>query len=339
MAKKNLGVCVIGAGRAGMIHARNFAGRVPGAKLLGVVDALESAAKSAAEELDVPKWSVDYRDFLDDPAIDAVVVVSPTEFHKATVIDFARKGRHIFCEKPMAVDAAECDEMMAVCAEEGVKLQIGFMRRFDENFAEAKRRVDSGEIGDIVMIHSLTRGPSKPKPWMYDISKSNGILAEVNSHDIDSVRWFAGSEMKSLYAIAGNYRNREFAEQYPDYYDNIVVTGNFQNGIQFIIDGSAYTQYGYDSRIEILGTKGRIQAGRNEMSFVHSTTVGHGTSTPFVDSWRTLFRDAYLAEDTAFVNAVANNTPTLVTGHDGKMAIEIVRKGNESIREKKIVEF
>ena len=340
MQKKDIGICSIGAGRAAMIHANNFKNKVKGAHMQAVVDIVEEVAKNAAEELGIPgNYYTDYKEAIKDPGVDAVVIASPTNLHKQIVIDCAKAGKQIFCEKPMAMNTQECQEMIDACEKYGVKLQIGFMRRFDESFYQAKQMIDSGAIGDIVLIRSNTRGPSKPRPWMYDIKKSNGILAEINSHDIDCVRWFAGSEMKSLYAIGGNYRNPEAKAEYPDYYDNVVMNGIFENGIQFSIDGAAYVEYGYDSKVEVVGTKGVLHVGRSDGKFIKCTTVENGTSTPFVNSWTTLFKDAYLEEDTHFIDCILNDKTPRATGKDGLMAVKIVEAGNESIITKQIVEL
>lgn len=336
-AKKILKVCLIGCGRAGMIHARNYKNKIENARIVAVADAVLEAAEAAAEELGVEKCFSDYKEILTDPEIDAVIVVAPTNLHKQIVIDCAAAGKHIFCEKPMAMTVEECDEMIAACDQHKVKLQIGFMRRFDASFREAKRLVEEGAIGDLVQIHSNTRGPSKPRPWMYDIKKSNGILAEVNSHDIDAVRWMADSDIETVYAVAGNFRNPEAEADYPDYYDSVLMSGTLKSGVHFCIDGAAYVQYGYDSKMELIGTKGKINVGRAEKEHVHCTTVEQGTTTPFVNSWMTLFIDAYLAEDTSFVNAVLNDTPVEVSGVDGRMAVATVEAGNRSITEKQII--
>lgn len=334
--EKILRVCLIGCGRAGMIHARNYKNKIENARIVACVDAVEAAAQAAAEELGVKKVFTDYHDILNDKDIDAVIVVSPTDLHRGIVVDCANAGKHIFCEKPMAMTVEECDEMIEACDRNHVKLQIGFMRRFDASFREAKRMLDSGAIGELVQIHSNTRGPSKPRPWMYDIKKSNGILAEVNSHDIDAVRWMAGSDIDTLYAVAGNFRNPEARAEHPDYYDSVLVSGTMKNGVHFCIDGAAYVQYGYDSKMELIGTKGKINVGRSDKEFVHCTTVENGMATPFVNSWMTLFIDAYLAEDTYFVNAVLNDAPVEVSGYDGRMAVATVQAGNLSITEKNI---
>ena len=165
---------------------------------------------------------------------------------------------------------------------------------------------------------------------MYDVAKSNGILAEVNSHDIDSVRWMAGSEIRSLYALAGNFRNPEAREAYPDYYDSVLVSGTMENGVHFSVDGAAYVQYGYDSKMELVGTKGKLEVGRSERDFVRLTTPEGGTSTPFISSWMTLFTEAYLAEDTAFVEAILQDAEPPVTGLDGRMAVAAVEAGTRS---------
>lgn len=333
---KNLGICLIGAGRAGMIHANNFKNKVPGAHMEAVVDYYEEVAKKAAEELGAPKYFTDYKDILNDDAVDAVVVVAPTNLHKDIVVDCAKAGKHVFCEKPMAMNSEECQAMIDACEEAGVILQIGFMRRHDESFKAAKEQVLSGAIGDLVMVRSCTRGPSKPQEWMYDIKKSNGILAELNSHDIDTVRWFADSDIKTLNVVAGNYRCREIADKYPDYYDNVILSGEFENGVQYVIDGASYVKYGYDAQVELLGTKGVIRLGKSEGNNVVTINDESGMTRPFISTWRLLFKDAYLTEDIHFVECIQKGETPCVTGRDGLMAVKTVEMGNKAIVEKRL---
>jgi myo-inositol 2-dehydrogenase/D-chiro-inositol 1-dehydrogenase/scyllo-inositol 2-dehydrogenase (NAD+) len=323
-----------------MIHARNFAKNVPGAVLAAVADPVEEVAKSAAEELGIRTWYASHEQALENDKIDAYVVVSPTKFHVEIVEAIAAQKKHILCEKPMAMNEAECDRMIRAAEENKVKLQIGFMRRFDSGFAQAKEMIDADEIGDVVMVRSNTRGPSVPRPWMYDIRKSNGPLAEVNSHDIDTMRWFTGSEFKSLYAIGGNYRCTDIKEEWPDFYDNVVMTASFENGMQGMLDGAQGVGYAYDAHVEVLGTKGSIQLGSLEgQRLVVCSAATKKGSYPLVDSWRSLFKEAYLNEDISFVQAILNDTPVKVSGHDGKMAVRVVNAGNTSIVEKRIVQL
>lgn len=339
MKKNYIGICLIGAGRAGMIHAVNYKSRVPNARIVAVVDPFEEAAVKACKELEIPKYYLNYRDALQDDEIDAAVVVSPTVYHREIVVAAARAGKHVLCEKPMAMDELECEDMIKACKDNNVKLQIGFMRRFDESFLEAESVIESGDIGDVVMIRSNTRGPSVPQKWMYDINKSNGPLAEVNSHDIDTLRWFTGSEFKSVYAIGGNYRSPEALPEYPDFYDNVIMNAQFFNGMQGAIDGAQGCAYGYDARVEILGTKGIIFLGQVHERSIITCNREKGMVKPVMNSWRSLFRDAYVAEDIHFVECILEGKEPRVTGLDGKMAVKVVKAGNTSIKEKCIVEL
>ncbi|GAK60489.1 hypothetical protein U27_00386 [Candidatus Vecturithrix granuli] len=336
---EKIGVCVIGAGRAGMIHARNFARGVPNAKLVAVVDPYEEAAQKAVKELEIETYYLKYEDALQDKNVDAVVVVSPTVYHRDIVVAAAQAGKHILCEKPMAMTVEECDEMNKAVEENKVKLQIGFMRRFDKSFMYAKERIDAGDIGDVVLVKSLTHGPSIPQRWQYDIAKSNGPLAEVNSHDIDTVRWYTGSEFKEVYAIAGNYRCPEARAEFPDFYDNVAMVISFDNGMQGFIDGAVSVRYGYDSRVEIIGTKGVLFVGRLRENEVVVCSQDSGIVTPFMETWRTLFIDAYRKEDEEFIESIVEDKTPRVTGIDGKMAVKVVNAGNQSIREKRPVQL
>ncbi len=157
-----INICLIGAGRAGMIHARNFVSRVPYAKMAAVCDPSEAACQAAVKELEISLYYTDYKEALKNEEIDAVVVVTPTVFHREIVIAAANAKKHILCEKPMAMNEKECEEMIGAAKANGVKLQIGFMRRFDDSFVYGKKLVEEGEIGDVVLVKSLTRAPAYP---------------------------------------------------------------------------------------------------------------------------------------------------------------------------------
>lgn len=332
-----LGICVIGGGRAGLIHARNFSsGRVARAKLISIVEPGEEASVRISAEFPHADLYTDYREAIADPRVGAVVVATPSELHCAIVVAAATAGKHVLCEKPMAMNAFECDEMIAAVERAGIKLQIGFMRRFDASFVAAKARVDSGEVGRVVLVKSLTHGPTTPKPWMYDIRQSNGPLSEVNSHDIDTLRWFSGSEFEEVYAIGGNYRSPDAKAAFPNFYDNVVLCARMCNGMQGTICGAQGVQYGYDARCEVLGEKGLITVGHLHADSVQSFTAS-GSATSVVRSWSDLFADAYRAEDEDFVNCVLDDRTPRATGVDGKAAVMVVNAGNHSIAQRRPV--
>src|SRR5699024_5564419 len=314
-----------------MIHAKNLNTRVPNANLIAICDTYQESLEKAKENLSVKYTYNNYEEALDNEEIDAVVIVTPTKLHKDIVIKAAKKKKHILCEKPLARTVEDCDEMIKVVNQNNVKLQVGFMRRFDESFREAKKVIDSGELGEIVLVKSLTRGPSKPQPWMYDINISGGPIAEVNSHDLDTVRWFSDSEVKSIYSIGGNFRLREIAEKYPDFYDTVSMNIELEDGMIAAIDGAQYVQYGYDARVEILGTHGNLMLGDTKRNNITQFSKNGIIKNQFIKILRDLFSNAYLNEDIAFVNAVLNDTQPFVTGKDGRQAVKLVKMGIDSL--------
>ena len=337
MKNGKIGLGLIGAGRAGMIHARNYRTSVPYAYIAAVADPCEQNVQSALKELEIENGYADYRELLENSEVDAVIIVTPTKYHCEIAVVAAEKGKHILCEKPMAMTVEECEIMETAAEKHNVILQIAFMRRFDSAFMAAKEVVEYGDIGDVVMVRSNTRGPSIPKPWMYDIRKSNGPLAEVNSHDIDTLRWFTGSEFKTVYAIGGNYRCRDAKADFPDFYDNVILAAGFENGMQGMIDGAQGVLYGYDARVEILGTKGCIYLGKTQEKAITVCKSDMHKYDEFTNSWKFLFRDAYLEEDIDFVQCILNDRHPKVTGHDGKMAVKVVNAGNQSIAAGQII--
>lgn len=337
MSKKTIGVAVIGTGRAGMIHAQNFSKNVKHANLVAIVDSDYQNLQRAGDELGCSSLYTDYEAAIDEnPDIDAIVVATPTVLHRRIVKYAAERGKHILCEKPMAMDLAECALMNEVVQRNKVKFQIGFMRRYDKSFQAAMERIKAGEIGEVVQVKSLTHGPSVPRPWQYDIKKSNGPLAEVNSHDIDTLRWFTASEFSEVYALAGNFRCPEALPQFPDFYDNVSMLSSFDNGMQGFIGGAVSVNYGYDSRVEILGTKGILFIG----SLNENTVLGcnrDGLTQSVIRSWMYLYEDAYLAEDRDFVECILEDRSPIATGIDGMMAVQVVNAGNRSILERRPV--
>src|SRR5690554_2881760 len=158
--KKEINVGVIGSGRAGMIHAKNFAKSVKYARLEALCDSFPENLEKNSKELGVIKMYSDYNELIKDESIDAIVIATPTVLHKDIAVKAANAGKHILCEKPMAMNPGECDEMISAAQKNKVNLQIGFMRRYDRSFQEAKQRILQGEIGNLVSVKSLTHGPS-----------------------------------------------------------------------------------------------------------------------------------------------------------------------------------
>ncbi|MDR7567445.1 MAG: Gfo/Idh/MocA family oxidoreductase, partial [Armatimonadota bacterium] len=192
-------VCLVGAGRAGLVHGWNFAFRIPQAELVAVVDGDPNTRARAAEELRTQPFA-SLEEALERVAFEAVCVATPTFTHHGLVVQAAEAGKHVLCEKPMALEVPQALEMIRAAERAGVVLQMGFMRRFDAEFQETRARIASGELGRLLLIRSTTRGPGLPPPWAWDPEKGIGLLAEVTSHDFDTLRWLSGSEYRSVFA-------------------------------------------------------------------------------------------------------------------------------------------
>lgn len=325
-------VCVVGAGRAGLVHARNYRLNVAGASLAAIVDADLDVAERAARELEVDHYFSSLQDTLEKVSFDAICIASPTFTHRDLATTAAKEGKHIFCEKPMAITLVEAEEMIETARAARVLLQMGFMRRFDPAFRVAKERLEAGDIGTPMLIRSLTRGPGLPPRWACDIKSSNGMLAEVNSHDFDTIRWLGESEFERIYAEANTLKCFELKEEFPDFYDNAIVSLRLSSGTLGVIDGSCPVHYGYDARAEVLGSEGVMLIGELQDTAVFSCTKNTGLVVSNFPGWRERFREAYVAEARHFVECIVKEQEPIATGEDGKRALEGVVAANESIR-------
>jgi len=324
--------CLIGAGRAGMVHAKNVVHYIKNARLTAIVESNENSLQEKGEELHVKNLHREIDDALSNDNFDAVIIGAPTFTHHVFAVKSAKAGKHVFCEKPMAVTVEEADEMIRTAEENNVKLQIAFMRRFDSLFLHAKEIIDSGRFGEPIVIKSVARGPGLPASWYYDVSRSNGLLAEICSHDFDSTRWFAKSEFRRIYAEAVNRKTPDIQKEYPDFYDSVTCTFKMQNDVIGTIDSTCPVDYGFDVRGEIVLSKGLIMIGELKgEAFLTCDVNGELRGNAF-RSWRNRFRDAYLAEIKSFIDAVVNDSTPLVTGHDGRAAVSAVLAGNKSIK-------
>jgi myo-inositol 2-dehydrogenase/D-chiro-inositol 1-dehydrogenase/scyllo-inositol 2-dehydrogenase (NAD+) len=174
---------------------------------------------------------------------------------------------------------------------------------------------------------------------MFDLKKSNGIIAEVNSHDLDSQRWFTGSEPVRVHAEAANFKCLDARQEHPDFYDNILATFRLADGTLGEVDGTCPCHYGYDARVELLCEKGLVMVGHVAEQTATKVTVDGTVVGLAVKSWRSLFKDAYLAEMEHFVRSIDRNEEPAVSGHDGRRAVEMVLAANASLRSRGPVEM
>jgi predicted dehydrogenase len=326
-------VLVAGVGRAGMVHARDFATGVPGGRLVAVSDPDAEARQRASVELGCDRVFDDPVAAATDEDVDAVVIASPTFAHAEIALAALRAGKHVLCEKPLAATLADARAIVEAAAASSGSFSMGFMRRFDAGFREASERIARGDIGDPVLVRSTGRGPGLPPEWAWDTERSGGLLAEVNSHDLDTVRWLSGQEFDAVSAVGRAAKRPDIAERYPGFVDVAVATFELDGGALGQVDGACPADYGYDSRAEVYGTAGAVFVGSPSAGDPLLVTADGTVETAANRSWRDLFARAYWAEDARLVAIARGDAEPEVTAEDGLRALEAVVAANRSMAE------
>ena len=301
---------LIGSGWMGAFHAESIARRVPDAVLAAIADLNVESAQALAASLGTTKVTASAEDILADPAIDAVIIASPARFHAALTSKAAAAGKHVFCEKPAAQDLEELDAALAAVEAAGVHFQIGFNRRYADDFQAAKKDLAAGTAGTPQLLRSLTRDPGTGS-----IPNAAGVPAwtiflETLIHDFDTLNWFnEGAEPVEVYAVADALVEPALRDQ--GFLDTAVVTVRYSNGAIAVAEANFSALYGYDVRGEVFGSKGMVQAGRStETAARRYTADGLSADTPRLNV--ELFRQAYtdeLADFTAAVRSRRDGTP------------------------------
>lgn len=330
-SKVNVGL--IGAGRIGRLHAEHLAFRIPQANLLAVSDIILEAAQKCAAEFGIPKAIQDHREIMEDPNIEAVVICSSTDTHAQMIEEAAAAGKHIFCEKPIDFDLARIDRALAAVEEAGVKLQVGFNRRFDPNFRRVRELVAAGKIGEPHILRITSRDPAPP-PIEY-VKVSGGIFLDMTIHDFDMARYLIGSEVEEIYAVGGVMVDPAIGEAGD--IDTAVITLRFENGVIGTIDNSRRAAYGYDQRVEVFGSGGMVAvSNKTPDSAVVSDAEGvHGPLPLYFFIER--YVDSYIAEMEAFIECIQQDRMPPVTGIDGRIPVVMGYAARRSYEENRPV--
>jgi myo-inositol 2-dehydrogenase/D-chiro-inositol 1-dehydrogenase len=321
VTKEWLRVAVIGAGAMGTIHARHLASSVPGARLAAIADVDASRAAALAEECEASRIETDAGAIFADPSIEAVVVASPPNTHGALIERAAAAGKHVFCEKPVDSDPDMTDRALAAASRAGIKLQIGFNRRFDPTFRAVHSAIEAGRLGRPLLLHLFSRDP---RPTAVSSTRAiAGLFLDMTIHDFDMARFLMQSEVTQVYALAGTMMEN-CGEP-----DTAIVTLRFTSGAIATID-NAHTAYGYDQRVEVFGTDGCI-ATENEQPdrarLVHAD--GRIDALPLY-FFGERYLASYLAELRAFVHCIQNDGEPAVTGQDGRAAAKVAAAAQRS---------
>ena len=327
---QSLGFGVLGAGRIGALHARNLAGSINGAHLVAVMDANPDAAKGAAYGGAAVMGSVE--ELLGHPAVNAVLIASPTTLHAEQITAAAEAGRAIFCEKPVALELRATQDALDAVKTAGVPFQIGFNRRFDTGFREVARAIHAGELGRPEMFRSQSSDPTPP-PESY-VATSGGIYLDSVIHDLDIARFMLG-DVARVTAL-GRVLMAPYMDVYGDV-DTSILTLEFTSGAIGVIQNSRRTVHGYDLRVEVHGERGKLVTEAERATPVWKYGEA-GIQGDYMYYFIERFRDAYRAEVQAFVDAVKEGRAPTPGAEDAVEALRLALAATKSLKEKRPVE-
>ena len=316
----------------GSVHVRNIARQIPEADLVAICDIRLEVAQAVADGLDIQRVVKDYHELLADPEIEAILIATSTNTHAFIMKDVASAGKHIFCEKPLALGLEEIDEALVVVAKAGVKLQVGFNRRFDKSFQQVRAIVASGEIGRPCILRITDRDPEVPA--LEFLRVSGGMFLDQTIHDFDMARFQVG-EIEEVYAIGGVLIEPELKE-FGDI-DTNVVTLKFANGAVGAIDNSRQAVYGYDQRLEVFCSNGTAMANNEFENASVMGTPGGFLSAKLPHFFMQRYAPCYVEEVRQFIECVREDKPTPTTGADGRAAVVLGHAAWKSLRENRPV--
>lgn len=333
MTKLKIGV--IGIGRIGKVHIATLVQSVPQAEVLAVADIDLNSARQVAENFGIMSVTDHPDEIIANKEIDAVAICSSTDTHARFIIEAAKAGKHIFCEKPVDLSISVIRDSIDTTSRAGVKLMPGFNRRFDPNFMKLRQLVSEGEVGDPHILKITSRDPAPP-PAKYS-AVSGGMFMDMTIHDFDMARFMIGSEVVDVFAKAAVLVDPELGKAGD--VDTAVITLTFANGAIGVIDNSRKAVYGYDQRVEVFGSKGMCCADNNYPdNHQLYNKAGVHCSLP-LNFFMDRYTAAYANEMKAFCNAVLNDLPLPVSGHDSLMSAAIAFAARKSVLENRIVKL
>jgi predicted dehydrogenase len=331
---RKLGVGVLGVGEMGKRHAENIRRLVPEARLVAVADAAVERARQVAAELEVEASYGSLEAMLGCKELDAVLIATPDKFHAQAVGTAARAGKDILCEKPLALNIADACAALEAVSKAGVRLQTGFMRRYDPAYTAAMKRIDAGEIGVPVIFKSVGRDKDAPPMAAYQSNLNGMIFYNSSIHDFDLARWLMKDEVSEVHSYSTVAIRPEVA-RYGDVVASLVNL-QYRNGAIGNVESYVQAVYGYDVRTEIVGSTGSILVGSLRQAPVTFLTRDGGVQA-LADHFLTRFQDAYLAEVRDFVQNILNDRPLRVSGDDGLKALAMAVAAENSYLQKTAV--
>jgi myo-inositol 2-dehydrogenase/D-chiro-inositol 1-dehydrogenase len=340
MQQRRLRIGIAGLGRLGQRHALNLAQRVPNADLVAACSPVPAELEWAASTLGVAHTYTDYAAMLAHPDLDAVFLVTPTSLHAAQIIAALRAGKHVFCEKPLSLDLADCLAVEAEAARHPqLVAMIGFVRRFDASYQDARHKIVQGAIGKPFLVRSHTCDQNDPSgAFMRFAPTSGGIFLDCSVHDIDLARWLLGNpEPKRVFATGVNAIHTGLAA-FGDV-DNGLATLEFADGSMAAFMTSRTMAHGHETSTEVFGTGGRLAVGGNPRNNRVEISDQHGVRTECTPDFYARFADAFLIEAQEFTDAALGLRTLSLSLQDATAATRIGLVMTQALREGRAIEF
>lgn len=329
-------VGIIGAGRIGRVHVESISTQVKNAQIKTLADPFMNEETAAwAKSMGVLNTTKDYKEIIDDPEIDAVLICSSTDTHSPISVEAVKAGKHVFCEKPIDHDIAKIQEVIDALKETDVKYQVGFNRRFDHNFEAVQQAVAAGKIGDTHIIKVTSRDPEPPCADYVKVS--GGMFLDMTIHDFDMVRFLAGCDAEEVYVEAAVLVDPAIGEAGD--VDTAVITLKMENGALAVIDNSRKAVYGYDQRAEVFGSKGMAATGNDTQSHAVISNADGVTGEKPLYFFLERYMEAYAKEVKCFIEAIENDTDTPLGVMDGLKPVLMGLAAKKSLEEHRPVKI
>ena len=318
---------IVGIGNIGIMHLNNLQSRIPMAEVVAVCSRRPERVKEVKEKYNIPYGYTDYEEMMKNPEIDAVVVATGADAHKGPCLAACKAKKHIFCEKTQEKTLEDCREIEKAVEENGTKcFTVGFMRRFDPSYAEAKEKIKNGDIGTPILFKGVSLDPSSVLKDHLEGVK-NGIYVpwfiEMGSHDTDLARWFLEGEPEDITAFGDAYVCKELAD-YDDYDNGFSLTRFDNNTTAYIQVGRTATCSHVES--EIVGTKGTIRVNSVPRKNYLSSFTSEGYLEECQESFMKRWEDAFFNEMFDFVDCITNDRKPETTAEDGTKSLEFCLK-------------
>ena len=329
-------VGIIGAGRIGKVHTESICNYVRNARIKTVADPyMNDTTRDWLLSMGVGGTTTDYKEILNDPEIDAVLICSSTNTHSPISLEAIAAGKHVFCEKPIDHDLGKIKQVVEALKGSNIKYQVGFNRRHDHNFAAVKQAIADGKVGDVHIIKITSRDPEPPSAEYAAVP--GGMFLDMTIHDFDMVRFLAGCDAEEIYVQSAVLVDPAIGEAGD--VDTAVITLKMENGAIAVIDNSRRAAYGYDQRAEVFGSKGMVATANDTLSTAVVSNAHGVTGEKPLYFFLERYMQSFATEVKGFINAIENDTDTLVGVEDGLKPVLMGLAAKKSVEEHRPVKL